>query len=102
MPPTTPRVRSPPHSVTRFWWGNPTDTGAAPRQNRGGAGSQTQQRGDSVVAAGGVAAVDRQRDAGDERSVGRHEKRRDRRDLVGPAEATELVLAPDLGSHRLE
>ena len=57
--------------------------------------------GDAVVAPGRVAAVDRDRLAGHERRVGRHEERGHRRDLLGPAEAAELVLLADVARARL-
>ena len=52
-----------------------------------------------MVAAGGVAAVDRDRLAADERRVGRQQERGDGGDLVGPAEAAQRVLL-DVSSRR--
>jgi hypothetical protein len=57
---------------------------------------ESQQVGDVVVAAGGVAAVDGQGVTGDERGVGRQEERGDRRDLRRLGRSAEGVVADEV------
>src|ERR1700681_3657499 len=66
--------------------------GAVPRSGA----RETEHLGDAVITPGGVAAVDHQRVAGDERGVGGQEEGSGRGDLGLLAESTQFVLLDDL------